>query len=223
MSISASKISMIRSAAVNASWVMASRKPRAATGQTSDSIKVMKATSEPMVSWPWPAATAPKPSTTIRVALGITSRKVQNFALSRTRSIEVSKSWRLRASKVSNMCAARPNDLMTRSPYAPSSTVEATSPTSSWILRESRVYSRSFRRHIQVMGTVEPSTTSPSGQYMLISSAVTTAICTMFITMNNRPKPRNRRTVARSFMIRLSSCPLCHREWKLVGSRCSLS
>ncbi len=103
------------------------------------------------------------------------------------------------------MCAARPNDLITRSPYAPSSTVEATSPTWSWILRDRRVYSRSLRRHIQVIGTVEASTTRPSGQYMLISSAVTTRIWTMFTTMNSRPKPRKRRTVARSFMIRLSS------------------
>ena len=90
MSFSASKISAIRSAAVIDSWAMASRNPSAATGQTSDSIKVMNATRVPSVSRPWPAATAPKPSTTIRVTLGMTSRKVQNRALSRTRAIEVS-------------------------------------------------------------------------------------------------------------------------------------
>ena len=61
MSFSASKISQIRSAAVIASWVMASRKPRAATGHTSDNIKVMKATRVPRVIWPCPAATAPDP------------------------------------------------------------------------------------------------------------------------------------------------------------------
>ena len=60
------------------------------TGQTSDSIKVMKATRVPRVIRCWPAATAPSPSTTIRVMLGITASIVQNFALSWTRSTEVS-------------------------------------------------------------------------------------------------------------------------------------
>ena len=46
---------------------------------------------------PWPAATAPKPSTMIRVMLGMISRKVQKRALSRTRSIDVSYSFWLRA------------------------------------------------------------------------------------------------------------------------------
>ena len=52
ISFSASKISAIRSAAVIASCAMASRKPSAATGQTSDNIKVMKATRVPRVTLP---------------------------------------------------------------------------------------------------------------------------------------------------------------------------
>ena len=46
----ASKISAIRLAAVNDSWVIDSRKPSDAIGQTSDSIMVMNATSVPMVT-----------------------------------------------------------------------------------------------------------------------------------------------------------------------------
>ncbi len=80
MSIGASNISAIRLAAVNDSCVMDSRKPNEAMGHTSDSIIVMKATRVPIVTWPWPAAYAPKPSTTISVRLGMTSSNVQNFA-----------------------------------------------------------------------------------------------------------------------------------------------
>ena len=47
-----------------------------------------------------------------------------------------------------------------------------------------------------------------------------TAICRTLITMNSSPKPRNRRVVDRSFMIRESSWPDCQRVWKLIGSRC---
>ena len=40
----------------------------------------MNATSVPSVIRPWPAAYAPKPSTTISVTLGMISSSVQNFA-----------------------------------------------------------------------------------------------------------------------------------------------
>ena len=138
MSFSASKISAIRSAAVIASCAIDSRKPSAATGQTSDIIRVMKATSVPSVTCPWPAASAPKPSTMIKVTLGMTPRKVQNCDWTRTRAIEVSCS---RAARVRSRrrCGRRPNDLMTRSPCATSSTAEATSPVWSWTARDSRV------------------------------------------------------------------------------------
>ena len=46
----ASKISAIRLAAVNDSWVIDSRKPSDAMGHTSDSIIVMNATSVPIVT-----------------------------------------------------------------------------------------------------------------------------------------------------------------------------
>ena len=46
----------MRFAAVNDSCIIDSRKPSDAMGQTSDSIIVMKATSVPMVTKPWPAA-----------------------------------------------------------------------------------------------------------------------------------------------------------------------
>jgi hypothetical protein len=67
-------------AAVIASWVIDSRNPSEAIGHTSDSIMVMKATSVPSVTSPWPAAQAPNPSTMIRVMFGMTSSSVQNRA-----------------------------------------------------------------------------------------------------------------------------------------------
>ena len=76
----ASKISATRLAAVIASWVIDSRKPSDAIGHTSDSIMVMNATSVPIVTRPWPAAYAPKPSTRINVRFGMTSSNVQNLA-----------------------------------------------------------------------------------------------------------------------------------------------
>ncbi len=50
----------------------------------------MKATSVPGVRSPRPTPSAPNSSTTATAKLGITSRKVQNFADSRTLSMEVS-------------------------------------------------------------------------------------------------------------------------------------
>ena len=70
---------------------------------------------------------------------------------------------------------------------------------------------------------MEASTTSPSGQYMWISSAQTTAIWSTFMMRNSSPKPRKRRMVDRSFMIRDSSWPDCHWLWNDIGSRCSLA
>ena len=90
MSRGASKISAMRLAAVNDSWVIDSRKPSEAIGHTSDSIIVMKATSVPSVTEPLPAAYAPKPSTTISVRLGMISNSVQNFADTDTRPSWVS-------------------------------------------------------------------------------------------------------------------------------------
>ena len=86
----ASKISAIRLAAVIASCVIDSKKPSDAIGQTSDSIMVMKATRVPRVTSPRPAARAPKPSTTIRVMLGMISSSVQNLADTETLRIWVS-------------------------------------------------------------------------------------------------------------------------------------
>ncbi len=86
----ASKISAIRLAAVNDSCVIDNKKPSDAMGHTSDSIIVMNATSVPMVTWPWPAAYAPKPSTTMSVRLGMTSSRVQNLADTDTLSTCVS-------------------------------------------------------------------------------------------------------------------------------------
>ena len=84
-----SKISRIRALEVIASWAMARITPSEATGQTSESSRLMNATSSPVVSSPLPTPIAPVSSTMTTARLGITSRKVQNFAESRTLSIEV--------------------------------------------------------------------------------------------------------------------------------------
>ena len=136
MSGSVSKISRIRAAAVIASCAIARITPSDATGHTSESISVMKATSSPGVSWPRPTPIAPSRSTTATARLGITSRKVQNFADSRTLSMLVACSWRAAASYCPETCSARPKDLMTRIPTAPSSARVARSPCSSCTRRE---------------------------------------------------------------------------------------
>jgi hypothetical protein len=89
MSGSMSKISRIRALEVIASWAIARITPSEATGQTSERSRVMKATSSPGVSSPLPTPIAPVSSTITTATLGITSRKVQNLAESRTLSIEV--------------------------------------------------------------------------------------------------------------------------------------
>ena len=92
MSGSVSKISRMRAAAVIASWDIARITPSEATGQTSESIRVMKATSSPGVSAPRPTPMAPSSRTTTTAKFGITSRKVQNLAASRTFSMLVPRS-----------------------------------------------------------------------------------------------------------------------------------
>ena len=93
MSGSVSKISRMRAAAVMASCDIARITPSEATGQTSDSISVMNATSSPGVSAPRPTPIAPSSSTTTTAKLGITSRKVQKRADSRTFSRLVPRSF----------------------------------------------------------------------------------------------------------------------------------
>ena len=68
---------------------MARMKPSAAIGHTSVSSSVMKATSVPGVRAPVPTPYAPSRSTRTTAMFGITSRKVQNFADSRTLSMDV--------------------------------------------------------------------------------------------------------------------------------------
>ena len=85
-----SRISLIRSADVIASWAIARIAPSDSTGQISDSISVMNATRVPSVIASRPTASAPSSSTITRVRFGITSRKVQNRDASRTFSTEVS-------------------------------------------------------------------------------------------------------------------------------------
>ena len=97
MSGSVSKISRMRAAAVIASCAIARITPSEATGHTSESIRVMKATSSPGVSAPRPTPMAPSSSTTTTARLGITSRKVQNRADSRTLSMLVACSLRAAA------------------------------------------------------------------------------------------------------------------------------
>ena len=86
---SVSKISRMRAEAVIASWAIARMTPREETGHTRLSSRVMKATSSPGVSEPRPTPYAPRASTITTATLGMTSRKVQKRAESRTFSILV--------------------------------------------------------------------------------------------------------------------------------------
>ena len=92
MSGSVSKISRTRAAAVMASCAMARMTPSDETGHTSESRRVMNATSSPGVRAPRPTPMAPSRSTTTTARLGMTSRKVQNRADSRTLSRLVARS-----------------------------------------------------------------------------------------------------------------------------------
>ena len=66
----------------------------------------------------------------------MTSRKVQNFAESRTLSMLVACRVRAAASYCAETWSLRPKDLITRMPTAPSSARVARSPCSSWTRRE---------------------------------------------------------------------------------------
>ena len=218
MSGSVSKISRIRAADVIASWDIARMTPSDATGQTSESSSVMKATSSPGVRAPRPTPIAPSSSTTTTARFGITSRKLQNRAESRTLSMLVACSFRAARSYCSATCSLRPKDLITRMPTAPSSDSVARSPCSSCTRRETTTYVFSKRIESHTIGAAAAATTSPSGQYMFSSTIVTTVTWRTLITRNSSPKPLNRRIAERSVVARESSCPDCHLLWKLIGS-----
>ncbi len=99
----------------------------------------MNATSVPSVRWCCDAAIAPIASTATSARFGMTSRNVQNRLVLPTRCMLVPyRTFALRSNS-ENMCADRPNALMTRTDCIDSSTVLATSPVWSWIERDSRV------------------------------------------------------------------------------------
>src|SRR6478672_1306266 len=108
MSGSVSKISRMRAAAVMASWPIARITFFFNDTETTESISVMNATSSPGVSSPWPTPMAPSSRTTTTARLGMTSRKVQNFADSRTLSMLVA--CRVRAA-ASYWAATRDDDV----------------------------------------------------------------------------------------------------------------
>ena len=122
------------------------------------------------------------------------------------------------ASYCCETCSLRPNDLITRMPTAPSSASVARSPCSSCTRRETTTYDFSKRIDSHTIGAAVAATTSPSGQYMLSRTIVTTVTCRMLMTRNSRPKPLNRRIADRSVVARDSSWPDCHLLWKLIGS-----
>ena len=74
-----------------------------------------------------------------------------------------------------------------------------------------------------MIGAAVAATTSPSGQYIVRSTIVTAVTCRTLTTRKSRPNPLNRRMAERSVVARESSCPDCHRVWKLIGSAWSRS
>ena len=72
-----------------------------------------------------------------------------------------------------------------------------------------------------MIGTIDSSTTRPSGQYIASRIAVTTVIWMTLSTRNSMPNDMKRRMVDRSFMIRDSSWPDCQRPWNDIGRICS--
>ena len=72
-----------------------------------------------------------------------------------------------------------------------------------------------------MIGTIDTSTTTPSGQYIASRIEVTTMIWMMLSIRNTRPKDRNCRMVLRSFITRDSNWPDCQRPWKDIGRICS--
>ena len=74
---------------------------------------------------------------------------------------------------------------------------------------------------VNVIGTIDTSTTTPSGQYIASRIAVTTVIWMTLSSRNTMPNDMKRRMVLRSFMIRDSSWPDCQRPWNDIGRICS--
>ena len=110
--------------------------------------------------------------------------------------------------------------MITRIATAASSARVARSPCSSCTRRETTTYSFSKRIDSHTMGAAVQATTRPSGQYIVSSTTVTAVTWRMLMNRNSIPKPKKRRIADRSVVARDSSCPNCHRLWKLIGSAC---
>jgi hypothetical protein len=102
----------------------------------------------------------------------MTLSSIQKLARSRMASIHEPASRCAATPKRSPTGWRRPNALTMRMPTADSSTTVARSPCWSWTRRETSWYRRVQRLEIQAIGSVEASTTSPSGTNGLTGSAV---------------------------------------------------
>jgi hypothetical protein len=110
--------------------------PSASIGQISINCSEMNATSPPTVMAPVATANAPPTSTMASVTLGTASNSAQLRASSLALRTPVSCTRRASAANRVPMCRRRPNDLMTRTPCADSSTSVARSPCWSCWSRE---------------------------------------------------------------------------------------
>ena len=71
-----------------------------------------------------------------------------------------------------------------------------------------------------VTGAIDTTTTTPSGQYIASRMPVTTTIWRTLSSRKTMPNDMNRRIELRSFMIRDSNWPDCHRPWNDIGRIC---
>ena len=224
MSGSVSKISRMRAAAVIASCAIARITPSEATGQTSDSISVMKATSSPGVSAPRPTPIAPSSSTTTTARLGITSRKVQNLADSRTLSMLVPWSLRAAASYCRGDVLAAAEGL--DHPDADRALLGARGQVALLVLHPARDHDVALleahrQPHDRRRGGGDDQAERPV--HVEQHDRSPTVTWRMLMTRKSRPKPANRRIAERSVVTRESSWPDCHLVWKLIGSSWSRS
>ena len=136
---STSRISKIRREALAASWVTASSHPIEANGQIRRRYRVTNATKAPSDSELSATATTPPNVTPASTICGYASNTVKNAASVTTLASSAVRSVEAPAVKRAPICGRRPKDLITRMPWADSSTMVARSPVRSWARRASRL------------------------------------------------------------------------------------
>ena len=160
---------------------------------------------------------------------GTARTRCRAAARARTRSTPIARALRSSVSRSVSACAVnfcsaclpRPNAFSTRMPCTLSSTEVARSPAWSWLWRASAaVASSRTGSRCTTAARARRGRSCRAASASGTAARVPTTIVITLTTSSTTPNAIQRRSMLMSCIMRLSSCPDCHRSWNDTGRRC---